>query len=66
MMRTEAEVALRTPCSPSQEVRILGSVPKEAERLGRLGSQMPLLRREDAGIEAIVFGAPFAVARARG
>jgi hypothetical protein len=33
-------------------VRILGSLPEEAERFGRLVSQMLRLRLEDAGIES--------------
>ncbi|APW62972.1 heavy metal sensor histidine kinase [Paludisphaera borealis] len=50
MMRTEAEVALRAPRSPSQDARVFESVLEETERLGRLVTQMLFLCREDAGI----------------
>jgi two-component system, OmpR family, heavy metal sensor histidine kinase CusS len=50
MMRTEAEVALRSPRSPEQDGRVLENLLEEIERLTRLVSQLLFLCREDAGV----------------
>ncbi len=52
MMRTEAEVALRAPRSPSQDARVLESLLEEIDRLSRLVTQLLFLCREDAGVAA--------------
>ena len=49
-MRTEAEVALRSPRSPEQDGRVLEDLLEEIERLTRLVSQLLFLCREDAGL----------------
>jgi heavy metal sensor kinase len=49
-MRTEAEVALRSPRSPEQDGRVLENLLEEIDRLTRLVSQLLFLCREDAGI----------------
>jgi two-component system, OmpR family, heavy metal sensor histidine kinase CusS len=54
-MRTEAEVALRSPRSPDRDGRVLEDLLEEIERLSRLVSQLLFLCREDAGL---AMGAP--------
>jgi len=49
-MRTEAEVALRSPRSPEQDGRVLEDLLEEIERLSRLVAQLLFLSREDMGI----------------
>ncbi len=49
-MRTEAEVALRSPRSPERDGRVLEDLLEEMERLTRLVSQLLFLCREDAGV----------------
>jgi heavy metal sensor kinase len=49
-MRTEAEVALRSPRSPEGDACVLENLPDEIERLSRLVSHLLFLSREDAGI----------------
>jgi len=49
-MRTEAEVALRSPRSPERDERVLEDLLEEIERLSRLVSQLLFLSREDTGI----------------
>jgi heavy metal sensor kinase len=49
MMRTAAEVALRSPRSPEQDGRVLEDLLEEIERLTRLVSQLLFLCREDGG-----------------
>ena len=49
-MRTEAEVALRSPRAPEQDGRVLENLLEEIERLTRLVSQLLFLCREDTGI----------------
>jgi two-component system, OmpR family, heavy metal sensor histidine kinase CusS len=49
-MRTEAEVALRSPRSPERDARVLEDLLEEIERLTRLVSQLLFLCREDTGI----------------
>jgi two-component system heavy metal sensor histidine kinase CusS len=49
-MRTEAEVALRSPRSPERDGRVLENLLEEIERLTRLVSQLLFLCREDAGL----------------
>ena len=49
-MRTEAEVALRSPRSPDQDGRVLENLLEEIERLSRLVSQLLFLCREDTGV----------------
>lgn len=51
-MRTEAEVALRSPRSPDRDARVLENLLEEIERLSRLVSQLLFLCREDTGIGA--------------
>jgi heavy metal sensor kinase len=51
-MRTEAEVALRSPRSPERDARVLEDLLEEMERLTRLVSQLLFLCREDAGLGA--------------
>jgi heavy metal sensor kinase len=51
-MRTEAEVALRSPRSPERDGRVLEDLLEEMERLTRLVSQLLFLCREDAGLGA--------------
>jgi heavy metal sensor kinase len=51
-MRTEAEVALRSPRSPERDGRVLENLLEEMERLTRLVSQLLFLCREDAGLGA--------------
>jgi len=50
MMRTAAEVALRSPRSPEQDGRVLEDQLEEIERLTRLVSQLLFLSREDVGL----------------
>ena len=50
MMRTAAEVALRSPRSPEQDGRLLEDLLEEFERLARLVSQLLFLCREDVGL----------------
>ena len=50
-MRTEAEVALRSPRSPDRDERMLENLLEEIERLTRLVSQLLFLCREDTGID---------------
>lgn len=50
MMRTAAEVALRSPRSPEQDGRVLEDLSEEIERLTRLVSQLLFLCREDVGL----------------
>ena len=50
VMRTEAEVALRSPRSPDRDARVLENLLEEIERLSRLVSQLLFLCREDTGI----------------
>src|SRR5262249_28654375 len=49
-MRTEAEVALRSPRDPQQDGRVLENLLEEIERLARLVSQLLFLCREDTGV----------------
>jgi heavy metal sensor kinase len=49
-MRTEAEVALRSPRSAEQDERVLEDLLEEIERLTRLVSHLLFLSREDSGI----------------
>ena len=49
-MRTEAEVALRSPRSPERDARVLEDLLEEIERLTRLVSHLLFLCREDTGI----------------
>ena len=49
-MRTEAEVALRSPRSPVRDARVLENLLEEIERLTRLVSHFLFLCREDTGI----------------
>ena len=49
-MRTEAEVALRSPRSPERDERVLENLLEEIERLTRLVSQLLFLCREDTGV----------------
>ena len=49
-MRTDAEVALRTPRSPENDERVLESMLEEIDRLTRLVTQLLFLCREDAGL----------------
>jgi two-component system, OmpR family, heavy metal sensor histidine kinase CusS len=51
-MRTEAEVALRSPRSPERDGQVLENLLEEMERLTRLVSQLLFLCREDAGLGA--------------
>ncbi len=51
-MRTEAEVALRSPRSPERDGRVLENLIEEMERLTRLVSQLLFLCREDTGLGA--------------
>jgi two-component system heavy metal sensor histidine kinase CusS len=50
MMRTEAEVALRSPREPEPDGRVLENILEETDRLGRLVSQLLFLCREDTGL----------------
>jgi two-component system, OmpR family, heavy metal sensor histidine kinase CusS len=50
VMRTEAEVALRSPRSPDRDARVLENLLEEIERLSRLVSQLLFLCREDTGV----------------
>jgi two-component system, OmpR family, heavy metal sensor histidine kinase CusS len=54
-MRTEAEVALRSPRSPERDSRVFENLLEEMERLSRLVSQLLFLCREDAGLGAREF-----------
>ena len=49
-MRTEAEVALRSPRSPERDGHVLEDLLEEIERLSRLVSHLLFLSREDTGI----------------
>ena len=49
-MRTEAEVALRSPRSPYRDARVLENLLEEIDRLTRLVSHLLFLCREDTGI----------------
>jgi heavy metal sensor kinase len=48
-LRTEAEVALRSPRSPDRDARMLENLLEEIERLTRLVSHLLFLSREDTG-----------------
>lgn len=50
IIRTEAEVALRSRRDPEQDRRVLEDLLEEMERLGRLVEQLLFLCREDAGL----------------
>jgi two-component system, OmpR family, heavy metal sensor histidine kinase CusS len=50
-MRTEAEVALRSPRSPDRDTRVLENLLEEIERLTRLVSHLLFLCREDTGVD---------------
>jgi heavy metal sensor kinase len=54
-MRTEAEVALRSPRSADRDARTLEYLLEEIERLTRLVSHLLFLCREDAGARVIEF-----------
>jgi heavy metal sensor kinase len=56
LMRTEAEVALRSPREPEPDGRVLENILEETDRLGRLVSQLLFLCREDAGLATGVRG----------
>jgi heavy metal sensor kinase len=49
-MRTEAEVALRSPRSPDRDTRVLENLLEEIERLTRLVSHLLFLCREETGV----------------
>jgi two-component system, OmpR family, heavy metal sensor histidine kinase CusS len=49
-MRTEAEVALRSPRSPDRDERVLENLLEEIERLTRLVSHLLFLCREETGV----------------
>ncbi len=49
-MRTEAEVALRSPRSPDRDSRVLENLLEEIERLSRLVSHLLFLCREETGV----------------
>jgi len=49
-MRTEAEVALRSPRAPERDARVLENLLEEIERLTRLVSHLLFLCREETGI----------------
>jgi heavy metal sensor kinase len=51
-MRTEAEVALRSPRSPDRDNQVLEDLLEEMEWLTRLVTQLLFLCREDAGLDA--------------
>jgi two-component system, OmpR family, heavy metal sensor histidine kinase CusS len=51
-MRTEAEVALRSPRSADRDTRVLENLLEEIERLTRLVSHLLFLCREDTGVDA--------------
>ena len=55
VMRTEAEVALRSPRCPDRDARVLENLIEEIERLSRLVSQLLFLCREDTGIGVSTF-----------
>ena len=50
-MRTEAEVALRSPRSSDRDTRVLENLLEEIERLTRLVSHLLFLCREDTGVD---------------
>ena len=50
-MRTEAEVALRSPRSSDPDTRVLENLLEEIERLTRLVSHLLFLCREDTGVD---------------
>lgn len=50
VMRTEAEVALRTLRSPEEHARVLENLLEEINRLSQLAEQLLLLSRQDAGL----------------
>jgi two-component system, OmpR family, heavy metal sensor histidine kinase CusS len=54
-MRTEAEVALRSPRSADRDTRVLENLLEEIERLTRLVSHLLFLCREDTGVDVIDF-----------
>ncbi len=49
-MRTEAEVALRSPRSAERDARVLENLLEEIERLTRLVSNLLFLSREETGV----------------
>jgi two-component system, OmpR family, heavy metal sensor histidine kinase CusS len=55
IMRTETEVALRSPRCPDRDARVLENLIEEIERLSRLVSQLLFLCREDTGIGVSTF-----------
>ncbi len=51
IIRTEAEVALRTPRSTQEYCRVLESTLEETVRLGGMADQLLFLCRHDSGLE---------------
>ena len=62
VMRTEAEVALRSPRSPEEYRDVLGVMLEEIERLTHLSEQLLLLCRFDAG-DSLACREPVAIGR---
>jgi two-component system, OmpR family, heavy metal sensor histidine kinase CusS len=54
VLRSEAEVALRSPREPEHYRRVIEDMLEEVERLSRLAEQLLFLCREDAGLAARV------------
>ncbi len=52
-MRTEAEVALRSPRCPDRDQRVMENLLDEIDRLTRLVTQLLFLCREDAGLSRV-------------
>jgi heavy metal sensor kinase len=50
VLRSEAEVALRSPREPEQYRQVLETMLEEVERLARLAEQLLFLSRKDAGL----------------
>jgi heavy metal sensor kinase len=50
VLRSEAEVALRSPREPEQYRQVLEAMLEEVERLARLAEQLLFLSRKDAGL----------------
>src|SRR5262249_2913336 len=53
VMRTEAEVALRSRRSADEYERVLGNLLEEANRLGHLAERLLFLCRQDAGLHNV-------------
>lgn len=55
VMRSEAEVALRSARSPEEYSRVLGNLLEETNRLSTMADQLLFLCRQDAGLQPSIY-----------